>query len=259
MILSSINKILFFCLLCLCQASGQMRQAPFKDGEQITYVVYYNWGFIWLKAAVVDFSVTSSKLANKDVYKLFSTGNTIPSYDWFFPVRDTFTVYSDTKNLFPLFYAHNIKEGNNKKKNSITFDYEKHEIKSIMVNNGKKSFVQKSFSPPVYDLLSAVYFCRKINFDTLKLDQKISLPVIIEDSIYDLFIRYKGREIIETKDGNKHETIKISVKLIEGTIFKEGEDMFVWIIDDKSRVPVMIEAKILIGSVKAFLVNRVGI
>jgi hypothetical protein len=47
--------------------------------------------------------------------------------------------------------------------------------------------------------------------------------------------------------------------LIEGTIFKGGEDMYVWVTDDKNRIPVLVEAKILIGSVKAYLESAKGL
>ena len=47
--------------------------------------------------------------------------------------------------------------------------------------------------------------------------------------------------------------------MVEGTIFKGGEDMFIWVSDDKNRVPVLVEAKILIGSVKAYLTGTKGL
>ena len=59
-----------------------------------------------------------------------------------------------------------------------------------------------------------------------------------------------------TRDGKKYRCIKVSALLVEGTIFKGGEDMLIWITDDSNRIPVLVEAKILIGSVKACL-NKV--
>ena len=40
---------------------------------------------------------------------------------------------------------------------------------------------------------------------------------------------------------------------MEGDVFKGGENMKVWVSDDERRVPVMVEAKILVGSVKGIL------
>jgi hypothetical protein len=39
--------------------------------------------------------------------------------------------------------------------------------------------------------------------------------------------------------------------MIEGTIFKSGEALYIWITDDKNHLPILVEAKILVGSVKA--------
>jgi len=46
---------------------------------------------------------------------------------------------------------------------------------------------------------------------------------------------------------------------VAGTIFKGGEDLVVWVTDDNYRIPVLVEAKILVGSVKAVLVGAEGL
>ncbi|NJK87753.1 MAG: DUF3108 domain-containing protein [Bacteroidales bacterium] len=74
-----------------------------------------------------------------------------------------------------------------------------------------------------------------------------------------MFIRYLGKETIETKEGIKYNCIKFSSLLVEGTIFKGGEDLIVWVTDDKNRVPVLVQAKILVGSVKAYLTGTEGL
>jgi len=61
--------------------------------------------------------------------------------------------------------------------------------------------------------------------------------------------------LLTTHDNRQFKTIKFSVLLIEGTIFKKGEDLYVWVTDDFNRIPVLVDAKILIGSVKATLVS----
>ena len=42
-------------------------------------------------------------------------------------------------------------------------------------------------------------------------------------------------------------------------MFLAGENMTVWVTDDQNRIPVLIEAKILVGSVKAYLSETYGI
>ena len=43
--------------------------------------------------------------------------------------------------------------------------------------------------------------------------------------------------------------------LQEGRVFKEKEDMTVWISDDKNRLPVRVQTNILVGSIKMDLVD----
>ncbi|HSH53034.1 MAG TPA: DUF3108 domain-containing protein, partial [Bacteroidales bacterium] len=68
-------------------------------------------------------------------------------------------------------------------------------------------------------------------------------------------VRFLGREVIKLHNKQKFKTIKFSALLVEGTIFKGGEDLLIWVTDDLNRIPVLIEAKILIGSVKATLLS----
>jgi hypothetical protein len=68
-----------------------------------------------------------------------------------------------------------------------------------------------------------------------------------------------GRETIKTHQGKKYRCIKCSALLVQGTIFKGGEDMTLWVTDDENKIPVLVEAKILIGSVKAYLNTEEGL
>src|SRR5690606_19147871 len=62
----------------------------FKDGEKVTYIAVYNWGFIWLNAGLVTFSVDSVKKDSKPAYKCKAVFVTHKDYDKLFMVRDTF-------------------------------------------------------------------------------------------------------------------------------------------------------------------------
>ena len=105
----------------------------------------------------------------------------------------------------------------------------------------------------IYDVISGVYQIRNLDFDKYEINDTIPVRMIIDNEIFDLYIRYLGKEVLKTHDKRKFRTIKFSALLIEGTIFKGGEDLYVWVTDDLNRIPVLVEAKILIGSVKAAL------
>lgn len=53
--------------------------------------------------------------------------------------------------------------------------------------------------------------------------------------------------------------LKVFAYVSKGTSFKGGEDMTIWVSNDKNRVPIMVEAKVLIGSVKGLLDSYEGL
>ncbi|MBT5404049.1 MAG: DUF3108 domain-containing protein, partial [Crocinitomicaceae bacterium] len=76
---------------------------------------------------------------------------------------------------------------------------------------------------------------------------------------YDTYIRFTGRGIEKSRNGTSYKVIKFRPMLIEGTIFKGGEDMEVSVSDDKNRIPIYVEASILIGKVKVYLDKMSGV
>jgi hypothetical protein len=77
----------------------------------------------------------------------------------------------------------------------------------------------------------------------------------MDAEFYPLYLRYLGKEQIEDRNNNKYNCLKFKVMLVEGTMFNAGENMTVWVTDDGNRVPVLIQADILIGSIKAYLTS----
>ena len=80
----------------------------------------------------------------------------------------------------------------------------------------------------------------------------IPIRILLDDKIYDLYIRYLGLEKVKT-DSGRRQCYVFSPLLVAGDVFKGGENMKVWVSNDEYRIPVMVEAKILVGSVKGIL------
>ena len=78
--------------------------------------------------------------------------------------------------------------------------------------------------------------------------------MFLEGQVYNLHIRYLGKEEVKTTFG-KFKAIKFKALLVEGTIFSGGENMIVWVSDDENKVPVRIQSPIVIGSIKADLIE----
>ena len=79
--------------------------------------------------------------------------------------------------------------------------------------------------------------------------------MLIDRQIDDLYFRYLGKENVKTRNGKEYRCHKVSVYLLQGDFFPEGEKMKVWFTDDQNHLPVQVETEILIGTVKALLLE----
>jgi len=233
-------------------------QHPFQAGESIEYSAYYNWGFLWIDAADVRFTVKDTTIGKTNYYSFYSEGISHSDYDWIFKVRDYYESIASKEDLSPLSFTRNTYEGGYKVNNQYRF-LGKQVFMSIENSDLPMMLDTIETEQKTFDLLTAIYYARTINYSKLKIDQKVPIKVISDGTAYNLYFRYKGIEEIKTRETHdRYKCAKFTVLLIEGTIFNEGEDMTIWVTDDDARVPVKVEAQILIGSVTAILSNIQG-
>ena len=213
----------------------------FLAGEQITFNVYYAVAGIYLNAGTAIFTNTPETFNNRPVFHITGEGKTNPSYDWIYKVRDKYETYIDTTTLQPLKFIRNVNEGGYKKYETITFN---RAANTAVTNNGV-------FKIPdcIQDVLSSVYYARNINFNKYKTDDRIPFKMFLDNEVFNMYIRYLGKETIKTQYG-KFRAIKFKPLLLKGTIFEGGEKMTVWVSDDPNHVVLRVESPIVVGKVK---------
>jgi len=225
-----------------------IRNDAFHAGEIIKYKVFYTAAGMYLGAGEATFTSSIENFQNKPVYHIVGEGKTYSFYDNFFKVRDKYETYIDTATLQPYRFIRNVNEGTYKKYENVTFN----KVTNTAVTNSGVYKVPAC----VQDVLSAIYFARNIDFDSYKKDDKIQFSMFLDNEVYDMYIRYLGKETVKTRYG-KFRAIKFRPLLIKGTIFEGGEKMTVWVSDDGNRIPVRIESPISVGSVKVDMIyNR---
>ena len=107
----------------------------------------------------------------------------------------------------------------------------------------------------IYDLLTAYFGFRK-NYIPLsvKTSQDAVIKIYIADTLWDLRIRYTGRETIKTQYG-KIECQKYIPSTVAGNFFKNEDDMTIWFTDDTNHIPVRLRLNLIVGSVTGDLVK----
>lgn len=218
-----------------------IRNSAWQSSESINYHVYYTLAGIYVYGGEANFTANLERYNGKPVYHLIGEGKTTSFFDGFFKVRDKYESFIDTASLQPYKFVRNILEGDFKKFETVTFN----QSSNTATSQGG------TFKTPecVQDVLSAIYYSRNIDFNKYKINDRIPFNMFIDDKTYGLYVRYLGKEKIKTKYG-RFNAIKFKPLLIEGTIFKGGEKMTVWVTDDANRIPVRIESPISVGSVK---------
>jgi hypothetical protein len=223
-----------------------IKNSAFANGEQITLKVFYNAGPVYIGAGEATFTTTVENLSGKPVYHIVGEGKTYSFYDNFFKVRDKYETYIDTATLQPYRFIRNVYEGGYKKYENVTFNKN---TNTAVTNQGVYRVPEC-----VQDVLSAVYYSRNIDFNKYKKGDKMNFSMFLDNELYEMYIRYLGKETIKTKYG-KFRAVKFKPLLIKGTIFEGGEKMTVWVSDDRNHVPIRIESPISVGSVKIDMIS----
>jgi hypothetical protein len=218
-----------------------VRNTTFQAGENITFTVFYSVAGIYVNAGTANFITTIEKLNNKPAYHVVGTGTSNSSYDWIFKVRDRYESYFDTSTLQPMKFIRKVDEGGYTKYENITFNQKTNTAVSTKGVYNVPNCVQ--------DVLSTIYYARNINFDGMNVGDKLPFNLFLDNQIYNIYVRYLGKETVKTKYG-KFRAIKFKPLLLKGSIFSGGEKMIVWVSDDANRIPLRIESPINVGSIK---------
>jgi Protein of unknown function (DUF3108) len=218
-----------------------IKNTSFSAGEEISFTVYYAVAGIYVNAGTATFTSTLENINNRAVYHITGEGKTNSSYDWIYKVRDRYESYIDTATMQSLKFIRNVNEGGYKKYQNITFNKT---ANTAVTTDGV-------FKVPacVQDVVSSMYYARNIDFSQLKPDDRIPFSMFLDNQVYNMYIRYLGKETIKTRYG-KFNALKIKPLLLKGSIFDGGENMTVWITDDDNHIPVRVESPLVVGNVK---------
>lgn len=246
------KKIFIFILLYGMFLGAFAQAMEFPRDEEFTYSGYYNWGIIWMRAGTVSFRVSESEKYPEAV-KLEAIGSSLPSWDWVFKLRDTLISHFDPKTFLPYEFARKAHEGNYHKTFDYVWDYDSNRIfADIHKLNRYKRQDTIALQPGTYDMLSIAWKARGLDFDRYEPKDTIPIKILMDDKIYDLYVRYLGTDQVKV-GGKKRDAYLFSPLLVKGDVFKGGEGMKIWVSKDEKRIPLMVEAKILVGSVKGIL------
>ncbi len=254
--LTAVKTIITLAILLISfNLFSQSKTTPFLSGERMNYTMYFNWHFVWVKSGEVHFVCNSIQKDGLDFWNFKANGNTFKAYDLIYPVRDTFESVCLT-NFEPGFFSRKVNHGKSYSSHTYTCDLETQRIFSEVYRpSGQQITDTIIYEKGAIDLLANAYFLRTLDINQLGQGQKVPAKMLVDNKVEDFFFRYMGKEVIKTRNGRSFRCHKFSIFLEEGDFFPKGEYMKVWLSDDQNKIPVMVDFKLFVGSVKAVLVS----
>jgi Protein of unknown function (DUF3108) len=221
----------------------------FKPGEKLEYVLHY--GFMNAGVATVQLKENPVDMLGRKVLYASAEGHSTGAFKAFYKVNDLYESRFDAKGVFPWVFTRRVDEGGY----TINQDYTFLQHRNKVSTQDKKTF---DVPANAQDMISAFYYARTWDLTNVQPGQEFSMDVFIDNEIWPLRMRYIGKETVSIRNG-KYRCLKFQPMVQKGRIFKSNEDLNVWVTDDANRIPVLVQAKILVGSIKMELSGYSGL
>jgi hypothetical protein len=221
----------------------------FRAGEKLKYVLHYGW--LNAGEAVIELKETDRSAQGRKLLRAVGRGWSVGAFDAFFKVDDYYETYIDEEGVFPWMFIRRVDEGGY----IINQDYIYQQNRRQVITQDKKTYDVPAHAQ---DMISAFYYARTWDFSNVQPGQEFTIDMFMDNELYPLRMRYIGKETIKLRNG-KYRCLKFQPIVQEGRVFKDSEDLNVWVTDDGNHIPVLVQAKILVGSIKMELTDSEGL
>lgn len=235
-----------------------IQHQAFQAGEVLKYRVRYGW--IHAGEAVVKVKETDKEVRGRDLLHMVGKGRSRGSFDWFYKVRDRYETYVDKKGVFPWVFIRRVNEDGYEIEQDYTFFQRKNKVQAEHRGTSIDGVKKGTYETPdaVQDIFSSFYYARTLDFSNAEPGTTYEINCFLDENLYPFQIKYLGRDTVETKYG-RFSTHKFCPVVQEGRIFKDEDDLQVWVTDDGNNVPVLARARIIVGSIKMELKHWEGL
>lgn len=257
---SSLLLMLVLGMPSAAHAQCGIENTAFQSGEFLSYDLYFNWKFVWMKVGTASMSTVQSTYKGQKAFRtsLITRGNN--KLDNVFVMRDTLLTYNSL-NIEPLYYRKGALEGDRYYVDELWYTYpngqctlRQHEISS----KGKHYWRNMAPGKCVYDMMSIFLQARNFDASTLKKGQKIPLPIADAKHLINSWLVFKGTETVSMKNGSgKYRCLVFS--FMEREDNKDKEIIRFFVTDDANHLPIRLDMFLRFGSAKAYLTMMKGV
>lgn len=242
---------------------GMAGEQAFAPGEELKYTVNYSAAVISANVADVTIKTSLERIENTTCYKIWALGKTRKFYSMFFELEDHYITWLDTATLRPLVAKSDLKEGGYLYNTNFKFHWPSQTVNTVGHNVKNKNTYRKlmPIGPCSYDAIGLFYNMRQIDSRELNRSKHIKLSLVLEDTVRNITLRYMGIENYKIANIGEFRCRKFACQFATSSeeSFKDGDEFFVWITDDKNKIPVYIQSPIRVGTINVALSSWSGL
>ena len=259
-------NILIALLLFTLSLSAKIGQTKinnnaFNAGEKLTYDLYYKYGLINMKGGKATLNTTSTVYNGTNAYKMTLLASTGGLVNTLYNVDDTLTAFVD-KNMVPLLFTKGAAEGKEYTRERQLYTYQggKASIRTIRHRNGELSFDENIATDRcTYDMMSILAYARTLDYSNMKRGDNTQIQFITGKRIVNMYIRYLGTGSMKVNNGKTYDALELSLMILDKAFVDQEEAMKVWLTNDENKLPLQIDSKLKIGTMRVVLKDFSGI
>ncbi|OHX66316.1 DUF3108 domain-containing protein [Flammeovirga pacifica] len=235
------------------------KEIQFEKGETLTYVAGY--GVFDAGQAEVKLDKKLHEVNGQECYKVDVYGKSIGMFGLTMKIRDLWQSYFNVETQYPAQFNRDILEGNYTLIEQLDFDQENGQVNAMWHKKEdppQKKYKEYKMQPKTHDVISGYYFLRTIDYEQLAEGDTLTMNAFWENEGYDFNIIYLGKEKVYTKFG-RIESYIMSPIMPENQLFSGTHPIKFWISNDVNRIPLKIQAELIVGSVNVDLVKYKGL
>lgn len=241
-------------------AQCEHENKAFQAGEALTYDLYFNWKFIWVKAGTANYTVKKTTYKGQESLRtdlLFQGSKRLNAV---FPMKDTL-ISQMTPTMIPLYYRKGALEGKRYTVDEVWYSYpngKSHVNQHFLTHEGELLKTQHETDECNYDMLSILNVARSFDASDYKVGQRIHFPMATGKKVEEQTLVYKGKEVFEANDDVKYRCLVFSL-LDYDVKDKDKEMLRFYVTDDQNHLPVRIDFYLRFGTAKAFYKSGKGL
>jgi hypothetical protein len=244
----SLATSLLLASFLLSDATAQpslMADRPFVPGERFTYAI--SWLNITAGKAVMEVA-DAPPMQGHPALRLLTVATSAPFVSRFYPVENRVESLVDAATLLPRRMVFRRREG--KRKNDFDVFFHQSEGTIIATKDGVTN--QLTAPPGIHDSISSLYYFRSLS--SLVPGSSRMIAVHHDKKNYKVEVQVEGLERLKGPWGEVETVRVLAIMPFQGIFLNEG-NIRIWLTNDARHVPVMMKAKVVIGSVVARLVE----